>query len=107
MSRRFCETWEEAAGDLGHPPTSASVTYGAKFIPALGRVLSVYFRGLMLAQAPFDTARGSVAFGGRCQWVLDATFHVVEWLSQPLRFDSVVLRTAARLVLTVIMLFER
>ena len=34
------------------------------------------------------------ASGGRCQWVLDAICEIVEWPSQPLRFDSVVLRTA-------------
>ena len=37
-----------------------------------------------------------VASGGRFQWVLDAACHAVEWLSQPLRFDSVVLRTSTR-----------
>jgi hypothetical protein len=35
-----------------------------------------------------------VASGGRCQWVLDTAFQAVEWLGQPLRFESVVLRTA-------------
>ena len=44
----------------------------------------------------FENLRGSVASGGRCQWVLDATCQVVEWLGQPLRFNSVVLRTASR-----------
>jgi len=42
----------------------------------------------------FNTAPLKVVFGGRCQWVLDTTFQVAEWLGQPLRFDSVVLRTA-------------
>ena len=32
--------------------------------------------------------------GGRCQWALDAALQAVEWPCQPLRFDSVVLRTA-------------
>src|SRR5579863_2424272 len=39
---------------------------------------------------------GRLRLGGRCQWVLDAIYQMVEWLSQPLRFDSVVLRTTAR-----------
>ena len=34
--------------------------------------------------------------GGRCQWVLDAAYQAVEWPSQPLRFDSVVLRATTR-----------
>src|SRR5437764_838613 len=29
--------------------------------------------------------------GGRCQWVLDTVYQTVEWPSQLLRFDSVVL----------------
>jgi hypothetical protein len=33
-----------------------------------------------------------VVFGGRCQWVLDAARQAVEWLSQPLGFESLVLR---------------
>jgi len=32
--------------------------------------------------------------GECCQWVLDAVFHTVEWLSQPLGFDSLALRQA-------------
>jgi hypothetical protein len=31
-------------------------------------------------------------FGGRCQWVLDAARQAVEWLSQPLGFESLALR---------------
>jgi hypothetical protein len=30
--------------------------------------------------------------GECCQWVLDTVFHTVEWLSQPLGFDSLALR---------------
>ena len=30
--------------------------------------------------------------GECCQWVLDTVFHPVEWLSQPLGFDSLALR---------------
>ena len=30
--------------------------------------------------------------GECCQWVLDAVFHTVEWLSQPLGFNSLALR---------------
>jgi hypothetical protein len=32
-----------------------------------------------------------------CQWVVAATCQVVEWPGQPLRFESVDLRTASRL----------
>src|SRR5229473_149397 len=32
-------------------------------------------------------------FGGCCQWVLDAARQAVEWLSQPLGFDSLALRS--------------
>jgi hypothetical protein len=32
-------------------------------------------------------------FGGCCQWVLDAVCETVEWLSQPLGFDSLALRS--------------
>jgi hypothetical protein len=34
--------------------------------------------------------------GGCCQWVLVAVYQTVEWPSQPLRFDSVVLRSTTR-----------
>jgi hypothetical protein len=34
--------------------------------------------------------------GGRWQWVLDTICQMVEWSYQPLRFNSVVLRTAPR-----------
>ena len=37
-----------------------------------------------------------MASGGRCQWVLDTISQMVEWPHQPLRFNSVVLRTAPR-----------
>ena len=33
-----------------------------------------------------------MVFGGRCQWVLDAARQAVEWLSQPLGFESLALR---------------
>ena len=32
-------------------------------------------------------------FGGCCQWVLDAVCQTVEWLSQPLGFESLTLRS--------------
>jgi hypothetical protein len=32
------------------------------------------------------------AFGGCCQWVLDTACQAVEWLSQPLGFESLTLR---------------
>ena len=48
---------------------------------------------------PMPISRGILApdgwgLGGRCQWVLDTIFHMVERPHQPLRFNSVVLRTA-------------
>ena len=55
---------------------------------------SGYFRGLVRAQWAEDSEFRKIAFGGRYQWVLDAIFQMVEWIRQPLRFDSVVLRTA-------------
>jgi len=52
---------------------------------------------------------GQTASGGRCQWVLDAICQIVEWPSQLLRFDSVVLRTASwrNFQLAIIVLFGR
>jgi hypothetical protein len=47
------------------------------------------------------------ASGGRCQWVLDAASETVEWLGQPLRFESVVLRTVSRLWFGIMGVFER
>jgi hypothetical protein len=53
-------------------------------------------------------ATRQVAPGGRCQWVLDAAFQVVEWPGQPLRFESVVLRTALDLRrCAILLLLER
>lgn len=48
-----------------------------------------------------------VASGGRCKWVLDAASQTVEWLGQPLRFESVILRTALDLRCSGIELFEK
>lgn len=56
-----------------------------------------YFGGIADGSLEGTYWRRQVSSGGRCQWVLDATFQVVEWPGQPLRFESVVLRTAARL----------
>jgi hypothetical protein len=55
---------------------------------------SGYFRGITNAYDKADTKSAQVASGGCCQWVLDAIREIVEWPSQPLRFESVVLRTA-------------
>jgi len=70
---------------------------------------SGYFRGLVRGQGEANIEIGrlrleDVASGystpadeNRVVWgprVLDAIRQIVEWLSQPLRFDSVVLRTA-------------
>jgi hypothetical protein len=55
---------------------------------------SDYFRGIANARREADIDFKQIASGGRCQWVLDAVCRTVEWLSQPLRFNSVVLRTA-------------
>jgi hypothetical protein len=52
------------------------------------------FEGLRGAASKENSEFRKVASGGRCQWVLDAIFRMVEWLRQPLRFNSVVLRTA-------------
>src|ERR1035438_2440653 len=57
------------------------------------------FVGLRMREEKRMIEFRQVASGGRCQWVLDATRQVVEWLCQPLRFESVVLRTASRLAL--------
>jgi len=40
--------------------------------------------------------------GGCFQWVLDAACQAVEWLSQPLGFDSLILRRSTRPVLNVL-----
>ena len=58
---------------------------------------SNYFGGIAQRHGEENSECGWVAFGGRCQWVLDATRQVVEWLCQPLPFESVVLRMASRL----------
>jgi len=50
------------------------------------------FEGLSF-EADEDTVASQAAFGGCCQWVLDAAFHTVEWSRQPLRFESVFLRS--------------
>jgi hypothetical protein len=55
-----------------------------------------YFRGIAFIANAFDTLTRWSASGGRCQWVLDAILQIVEWPCQPLRFESVVLRTSAR-----------
>jgi hypothetical protein len=55
---------------------------------------SVFFRGIAHGIWETDIEVRQVASGGRFQWVLDAACEAVEWLRQPLRFDSVVLRTA-------------
>jgi hypothetical protein len=65
-----------------------------RFRPATGLFWSRYFCGIARSEGQENSEFGWVASGGRCQWVLDATCHVVEWLGQPLRFESVVLRTA-------------
>jgi len=55
-----------------------------------------YFRGIAFMTDGLDTLARWTASGGRCQWVLDAIRQIVEWPCQPLRFESVVLRTSAR-----------
>jgi hypothetical protein len=68
---------------------------GARF-PNLG-IADTDFRGLAVTDPKSNTrTRIDVRLGGRCQWVLDAVCQTVEWPSQPLRFDSVVLRTTTR-----------
>jgi hypothetical protein len=57
----------------------------------------VHFGGLAKTPGWDKYCAWWVAPGGRCQWALDAICQIVEWPSQPLRFDSVVLRTASRL----------
>ena len=52
------------------------------------------FVGLRAAPLSPTLSEDRSRLGGRCQWVLDAICEIVEWLSQPLRFESVVLRTA-------------
>jgi hypothetical protein len=37
-------------------------------------------------------------FGGRCQWVLDTARQAVEWLGQPLGFESLTLRRHSTLI---------
>jgi hypothetical protein len=41
---------------------------------------------------PRNTIAREDRSGECCQWVLDTVFHTVEWLSQPLGFDSLALR---------------
>jgi len=55
---------------------------------------SGYFRRIANAEGKANIEVRQIAPGGCCQWVLDAICEIVEWPSQPLRFDSVVLRTA-------------
>ncbi len=80
------KTAKRGAPDTRSKFVGTLVTFGSPF-------WSGYFRGIACDGGSENTGREEVASGGRCQWVLDAAFQAVEWPSQPLRFESVVLRT--------------
>ena len=69
--------------------------------PISVRVDAVSHSGLWILSwaCSVEFAKGSVVNGRLrledvAKWVLDAAFHTVEWSSQPLLFESVVLRSS-------------